>query len=701
MEPQVPIRRALKTRFLLAFAGLLGACGDGVASGPWVALTGGQRTGEPHADAAGRVRFDAGGLLAWVDFGLTRSDWQPGDSPGRWSARRPDGPSFMKGSGEELTLGSEALVLRYQPEIDTPFDLEHLPPGSFTTIGHGIHVHLAPGQEPPQHLRFSVMKRRSPLERPALGDWTGDGFTLWSGETVSFPLPAAGDRTLRFYWCLEGIAGEASAPSRSRLRIALEDQTLFEQERESAGKRSGGWCAVELPDRVPGGASLRFELDGALAFAAVLAPVIGPRDGPAARAAPGAGARRPDLILFLADTFRADLLDYEGGDPSWTPRINALAAKSLRFTSARSPSTWTLPAQASMFTGLYPEQHGATSLGRALAGSVTTLAERLAAGGYRTGAITDSAFVSRNYGFDQGFAWFQEQRTWNLRETLRAAREFLEADDGRPVFLFVHTFRMHMPYRVGAEEDRGVLRELVAELRAGCAEYGGDGSIPRDQAARRLEQLYRSSALSLDEQFGAWWDALRSRAGAPPAFLVFTSDHGEAFFEHDDIGHGGTPWEEKTRIPLFVHGPGVASGTIEQAASLVDLPATFCALAGLAGDPTWEGEDLLTPRRPRTSYSFVRIGEHSMVALVEGTRKIYGEADERRLAAGEIRAAIDLARDPHERENLAASEAWPADLARARSAIIARLTLELAAPVPVDLSAEDRAFLDQIGYGGE
>src|SRR5262249_11305119 len=155
--------------------------------------------------------------------------------------------------------------------------------------------------------------------------------------------------------------------------------------------------------------------------------------------------------------------------------------------------------------GLYPEQHGAVSLGRALPTELETLPEFLAAHGYRTGAVTDSAFVSRHYGFDQGFTWFQEDRNWSLAETLRAAREFLEQDDGRPAFLFVHTYRAHAPYRTGLDEDRGEIRRVVEELRARCKEYGGDGSVSQREAGARLHEVYGQGVAALDQRFSEWW----------------------------------------------------------------------------------------------------------------------------------------------------------------------------------------------------
>jgi arylsulfatase len=409
-------------------------------------------------------------------------------------------------------------------------------------------------------------------------------------------------------------------------------------------------------------------------------------------------------VLFLADTFRADNLAHLGGAPELAPELERLAQRGLAFTNARAPSTWTLPSQASMLSGLYPEQHGATSLGHALPEEVTTLAEQLARHGYRTCAVTDSAFVSRHYGLDQGFECFQELRTWSLRATLAAAHAFLDADDGRPVFLFVQTYRTHMPYRTGADEDRRALEETVRALKRGHPRQGGDGSIDDATAGARMRALYDEGVRALDADFGAFWREREARARGP-LFLAFTSDHGEAFLEHGELGHGGAPWEEKVRIPLFLVGPGLAPARVAHAATLVDLPRTLCRLADVPLAPTFEGRDLVELARealqpPRPAYTFVRIGPESMVAVLEGPRKLYAVADPARLAAGEFVLSADLELDPDER-NVLEPQPWARELAAGHARAIEELARALATPARVELSDEDRAFLDAIGYGGE
>ena len=225
--------------------------------------------------------------------------------------------------------------------------------------------------------------------------------------------------------------------------------------------------------------TLTFEVEGDPGVTAILDPVVGPLEVGDYGDRPWEDAA-PDIVVFLADTFRADNLAAWGGAPDVAPNTNALAEASVRFLETRATSVWTLPTHASMFSGLFPLQHGAITSETKLSPDLLTIAEHLAAHGYRTGAITEGAFVSRTYGLDQGFAWFEErtatERPYPL--TLAGALDFLDADDGRPVFLFVHTYRVHAPYRIGAEEDAEPERDLMRRIGVRMREIeaaGGQG----------------------------------------------------------------------------------------------------------------------------------------------------------------------------------------------------------------------------------
>ena len=482
--------------------------------------------------------------------------------------------------------------------------------------------------------------------------------------------------------------------------VHLDGEEIFrhaEKLTEAVGRRH----RVPLPPGGVKGARLTLSVTGDPANSAFLAPVVGPAEVGTPRSRPW-GATRPSVVLFLADTFRADNMEAYGGEPGTTPFLDALADRSVCFLRVWSPAAWTLPAQASMLTGFFPEQHGATAPHLGMAEELITIAEQLARFGYRTGAITDSMFVSRNYGFDQGFQFFREHKEWDLRRTLQDAQEFLAADDGRPVFLFVQTYRTHTPYRIGADEEHTALRELMQDVRAHCTEYGGDGSLSATAAAQRLLGIYRDGARALDHGLEEWFTAQEAGGWFEDGYFLFTSDHGEAFWEHEEAGHGGEHWEERIRIPFLLYGADLAPRTVANSATLVDVPRTITSLTRVPAPEVWRGEDLLSLTTDRPVFTFAVLPTEHRVTLLEGDRKVFAVQDPDLLGAGEFRAAFTLTEDPGEHAPLDASQAdWASTLCRKHAARIEAYSQRAADPSAVDLSEEERQRLRAIGYGDD
>ena len=122
---------------------------------------------------------------------------------------------------------------------------------------------------------------------------------------------------------------------------------------------------------------------------------------------------RPNIALIVLDTVRADRITCSGEDRVATPHIDALCDRGIFFAHASSTSSWTLPAHASLFTGLYPLQHGATQEHTRLGNGASTLAEILGAHGYRTFGASANPMVSVKSGLARGFESFAE--TWRAK----------------------------------------------------------------------------------------------------------------------------------------------------------------------------------------------------------------------------------------------------------------------------------------------
>jgi len=342
---------------------------------------------------------------------------------------------------------------------------------------------------------------------------------------------------------------------------------------------------------------------GAGLGAALVLVAIPPRPPPRA----GRVQDAPHVLLIVADSLRADRLS-----PTLTPEIWSIAQQGQRFTAVRSTASWTLPAHASLFTGVLPSEHGAHATHPRLDGELPTLAERFAARGYRTVGLSANAWVSAGTGLDRGFDRFDflgdrgiaEQlllARWGGREadlggaaiTRQAQLELERASrDGVPLFLFINYLEAHEPLGSIPGEDPSLGRLWMRDMpRFWCAcerDAGGlvcDRGLYRADPARVAEVIrrYDAGATYIDAQIGALRQTLVQAGQWDQSWLVFTSDHGEQLGEDGRLGHMVWLQPSLVDIPLVVHGPGLPVGIDSDTRSLMDLPGWL--LASTAGTP--------------------------------------------------------------------------------------------------------------------
>ena len=305
-------------------------------------------------------------------------------------------------------------------------------------------------------------------------------------------------------------------------------------------------------------------------------------------AGPEAQGPPPNVVLFVADTVRADHLSTYGYDVATSPNLTAFAERATRYTDAHSTAPWTLPSHASMFTGLLPFQHHAhtlttgpgTSFARALHPEATTLAEVLGAAGYRTLAIAaNDVFLQEKYGLGQGFErWFV--RRVPLASLLPRIFEQVDEDDGRPLFLFVNAMDAHLPYN--SAERPGLLPRPVGSRSRAIYDalhqsVLGWREAPDPDELQALVDEYDTGLANLDEAFGDLLEGLEARGVLDHAVILFTADHGEYFGEHDLLEHSKDVYEGALHVPLVVRAPGQREGRVEQRpVGLAHVPSLVC-----------------------------------------------------------------------------------------------------------------------------
>lgn len=313
--------------------------------------------------------------------------------------------------------------------------------------------------------------------------------------------------------------------------------------------------------------------------------------------------QHPNVLFIVVDTLRADHLGSYGHHRPTSPAIDALARDAIRFERAYASAPWTKPSVASMFTGLHPSSHTVLHLESSLPDSAKTLAERLRDAGFATGAVISHHVIGREYGFDQGFAYFlQDQGKGHRHSSTQAvtqqAEDLLDVFQAQaaPFFLFVHYFDPHFVYHphpefgfAGERPERIDWKRSIVGLRL------LDPS-PNVEEIGYLEASYDEEIRYTDSGIGRLLDSLRARGLYDDALIIFTSDHGEEFFEHGWLGHTISVNEELVRVPLIIRPPGGPrqGRVVEQPVSLVSLSATVLEVAGVAAEVEFLQEGSLT-----------------------------------------------------------------------------------------------------------
>ncbi len=319
----------------------------------------------------------------------------------------------------------------------------------------------------------------------------------------------------------------------------------------------------------------------------------------------------PSLILIVLDTTRADHLSLYGYPRPTSPHLERFAAQAVRFEHAYSTGAWTVPAHASLFTGLLPMTHGATQETSYLADHFQTLAERLREVGYQTASFSDNPYVSTLTNLVQGFdtvrEMWREGRSYEgdglPHPTNRRVMEWFEQRDrDRPYFVFVNYMEPHWPYVAPRSyQDRFLDEALPEETRRAADFRAAHWYLYRERIAPALlavrRGLYDAEVAYADALVGDLLERLRAAGAWEEAWIVVTADHGESVGDHGHVGHALVLYETLVRVPLVVRRPGEPEQgrTRPELVDLTDVFVTLLEAAGLRpGDDTVVGRNLFS-----------------------------------------------------------------------------------------------------------
>ncbi len=299
--------------------------------------------------------------------------------------------------------------------------------------------------------------------------------------------------------------------------------------------------------------------------------------------------RLPNVLVVSIDTLRADRLSAYGYRRLTSPAIDRLLGAGVRFDEAHTVEPLTNPALSSLWTSLYPHQHGATRNGLRLRPGLGSLSKTLRRRGYRTAAIVGSwPLKNRISGLGEHFADYREvlnRKRWfglfkgesTAEDLTDEALGFLDQQRrGQPFLLWVHYVEPHAPYRLQEEYlDRLGLRETARRGEVGKSDrYDTEIAFADYHVGRLLAAIERDPQLAAE------------------TLIVFLAYHGESLGEHGSWGHGRFLFEPTLKIPMGLTWLGkIARRSISALATQLDLAPTVLGLIGLPIPSTFQGFD--------------------------------------------------------------------------------------------------------------
>ncbi len=296
--------------------------------------------------------------------------------------------------------------------------------------------------------------------------------------------------------------------------------------------------------------------------------------------------RLPDIFIYLVDSLRADHLGCYGYARDTSPAIDAFASQSVLYENAQTVATWTRPSVATLFTGLYPSVHQTVSVLDAMPEWVVSLPEILVDAGYHTIGVATNPNITRELGLGQGFneLTYRDSTTAWVNQVAKRSLAATRAD--QRVFMYLHTMEPHGPYTPRADSlclfDRGIEGRCDG-TRAALRRWPVLRPDLSDTDFAHLIDLYDAEIFEADQGFAHFLDLLRRTDRYDNSLIVFLSDHGEAFGEHNTRSHAWTLNQEEMHVALIVRYPGGTHGglRVEQRVSLIDVLPTVLSAVGL------------------------------------------------------------------------------------------------------------------------
>ena len=345
-----------------------------------------------------------------------------------------------------------------------------------------------------------------------------------------------------------------------------------------------------------------------------------------------------NVILIVADTLRADRIGaYGNTQNNVTPNIDKLAQTGLLFEQSYSQSGWTLPSFASLFTGLYPFEHRVvrSSVNKEVFGMLSkktsTLATLFRENGYQTTAFVNNTFLAPQFGLNAGFEDYSYHGADNYK--LRTAKKTTDLavnwlkeqsqnkDTQNPFFMVVHYMEPHMNLAPSDDvkgmfsKDNKIIQPPFTEIDSNTWSLEAKRN-EHPNMVQEVLHIYDEEIYSVDLAIGNLLQGLDEVGRREDTLIVFTSDHGEEYWEHGGFGHGHNLYGVLTKVPLIVNGPTLEGlGTREFLVEHVDVFHSILSYVGITPPEKSRGQDI---------FSMARKGE-SLDRWIYSENTLYGD----------------------------------------------------------------------------
>lgn len=425
--------------------------------------------------------------------------------------------------------------------------------------------------------------------------------------------------------------------------------------------------------------------------------------------------KKQNIILVTLDTTRADHLGCYGYNRPTSPNLDKLADESVLYTRSISPSSWTLPAHASLFTGKFTTSHGAkydTTGSLCLADAIlapqawkkyracalsqeeVTLASILKKEGYETYAVVGGPWMKKIFGLHKGFDYYDDFQIDTLTGRLAhqvtyTAAKLVEKSENNGFFLFLNYFDPHFPLEPPAEFAMLFLPDNQQQVDK------------MTQNEIKLA-LYDGEIRCMDHFFGMFLDYLRGNDLYDNSMIIVTADHGELFGDfgdHGKYGHGKYLYQGEISIPLFIKYPKgeISPGKSDIRIQLTDILPLICNRLSIPAPHGIQGHappDINHPIISETYYPKSEKNDGAWRAIFEGNYKfLWNEEGKHQL--------FDLGNDPGENDNLVEKETKIAkQMLMNMEQYLAALPKPLPSPSEQQIDEETKKALQSLGYIG-